>query len=82
MPNAKQTKVPVTMRALTQRIDRMLAAGGKRLKAAGRNERIRETFGDFFVLDLYTSAVTQRHLDPEKFGREHGLMQPWETLAD
>jgi hypothetical protein len=82
----KATKVPITMRALTQRINRKLAADsdsgnwvGKRLRAS-RGEGEISNLGGFYLLDSSKGAVVDDHVDPEKLGRKLGVLKPWERL--
>jgi hypothetical protein len=69
--------VPVTMRALTQRIGRKLAKESKELRFGGR-----------VLVDLTQAnslglqgVVLDRNVDLEKLGREIGALKPWERLA-
>ncbi len=81
---AKQSKtVPVTMRALVQRINRKLAGDGKRL-AATRGAKALEEFGAYYVISGRPGyiGVHKDHVDPEKMGHELGALKPWESLAD
>jgi len=78
-------KVPVTMRAVVQRINRRLATeyhGLRKLKATRDGGWARHDFGDFYVLDLGRNNVVERHVDPEGFGRKLGVLQPWEEVAE
>ena len=76
-------------RALIQRINRKLAADGKQLKAT-RGESARRNFGDYYVLSGRNHVVvypivagrSERHLTLEEYGRDLGVLQPWETLAE
>ncbi len=67
--------VPVSPRALTQRIDRALRP--ERLKAA--RGRQREELGNYYVVDQ--TSVIQKHVDLEVLARTLELLRPWETLA-
>ncbi len=69
-------KVPVTMRALTQRINRKLAGGGKRLVAT-RGAKSLEQFGAYYVISGRLGPkfsgtyimVHKDHVDPEKLAQ-------------
>jgi hypothetical protein len=75
-----KTTVPVSMRALVQRINRQLKKDNEQLrKARGRDQY---NIGDWFTLDLYHNAVARTYLDPEKLGRELGVLRPWECVED
>ncbi|HTQ03027.1 MAG TPA: hypothetical protein VMI54_04195 [Polyangiaceae bacterium] len=74
-------KVPVTKRALIQRINRKIADDGEVLKAT-RGERSRQELGDFYILDPNHNAIVNKHVDPEALGRELGVLKPYETLVD
>jgi hypothetical protein len=73
----KQTTVPVTMRALVQRINRRLRDEGEVLKAA-RSERVVSSVGLFFI--VRRNKIATQHVNPEALGRELGILSPWEHL--
>jgi hypothetical protein len=74
-------KVPVTSRALIQRINRKLAADGEVLKASRGMQAFLDV-GDHYVLDISMNAVVRKNLDIEQFGRSLGVLKPYEGLAD
>ena len=73
----KLTTVPVTMRALVQRVNRKLKDEGEVLKAA-RSERVASTVGEFFT--VRRNKIATQHVDPEALGRELGVLSGWEHL--
>ena len=77
----KNPRVPVTVRALVQRINRNLAKDGRALHAA-RGERARLDVGDFYVIDVSVNGVVKTNVDPEAMGREMGVLQAWERVAN
>lgn len=77
----KLRKVPVTLRAVIQRINRKLAPDNEVLKAA-RGARMQQEVGDYYIVDFSKNAVTRMDADPEKLARELGVLKDWETLAD
>ncbi len=79
---------PVSMRALTQRINRRLKRQDQVLKAA-RGARARVELGDYYIRDsrvpyfeVGDSWFIRGHVDPEALGRELGVLQPYEALVD
>lgn len=74
-------KVPVTVRAVVQRINRKLAPEGEVLKTP-RSTRLRQEVGDFYVLDVNHNWVTAKDVDPEELGRELEVLRPWEEVRD
>lgn len=79
----QQTKVPVTERALIQRINRKLAQekwpkGFRATRSTGEKNNL----GDFYVLDLERNMVVDHHCTPDKYGRELGVLKPYEELAE
>jgi hypothetical protein len=78
--------VPVTTRALVQRINRKLSAldGGdpraEQVRAA--RGKARETLGEFYLLDVGKNAVKDWHLDLDALGRKLGVLRAWERLDD
>jgi hypothetical protein len=73
-------KVPVTERALLQRINRKLAADNEVLKRT-RGEKMKREFGDYYHLDLMRNCILGSSVDLEKWGREMKVMAEWEALA-
>jgi hypothetical protein len=82
MPKKVQ-KVPVSMRALIQRINRKLAKDYQRVgrKRGGTWYQSNET-QEYFLLDVYQNRVLDTDLDPEWFGRKIGVLQPWEEVIE
>lgn len=71
-------RVPITEKALYQRINRKLRADGEVLKRA--RGRVETTLGEFYVLDIQRNFVAQHHVDLAELGRELGVMAEWESL--
>ena len=79
MAKQKQ-KVPVSLRALTARINRKLAKDDAMLlKVRGRAGTRRE-FGDYCVVDARSNAVKSTHVSPVELGRELGVLRGWEKV--
>lgn len=78
-------KVPVTERALVQRINRKLKPAGQQLRRARRvnvGGAYEEdcNLGRYFVIDLY-SGILSRDVDLESWARDAGALAPYEELA-
>lgn len=73
--------VPVTTRALVQRINRVLAKQGEVLKKA-RGAHAPQDLGEWFYLDTKNNVVRRKHVDVEEFGRELEVLKPFENLVD
>ena len=75
-------KLQVTRRALCQRISRRLAAESiypvKVCKA--RSYREQNKVGEYYVVN--NNLVTHQHIDPEAWGREMGVLKPYEEVID
>jgi hypothetical protein len=71
--------LPITERALVQRINRKLKGQGEALRTTrGR----RGDLGDFYVVDLNRNFVVDKHVDLEECGRELGVLKPHERMAE
>ncbi|HEY3549338.1 MAG TPA: hypothetical protein VGK17_24980 [Propionicimonas sp.] len=82
---AAKAKVNVTMRALVQRINRKLAKENQVLKAQrGAAARLDnpQGLGAYYIVDTHSGNVDAQHVDPEKLGRELGVLQTWERLEE
>lgn len=77
----KLRKVPITMRALIQRINRKLADDDDVLKVA-RGEKMRQDAGDFYIVNTRLNGLTGKDVDPEKLARELGLLKDWEAVSE
>ena len=80
--NVSMTKVktvPVSQRALFQRIYRRLQQDGQLLRAA-RGLTAREQYGDYFTINVKTNTVTRTRVNLEALGKELGVLQPWEAV--
>ncbi len=76
-----RTKVPVTTRALTQRINRVLDDDGKRLKAA-RGAHDQAEFGDYCIIDSWRGYVFEKNVNLETLGRKLGVLADYEEVRD
>lgn len=78
---AGKVKVPVTKRALIQRVNRALAKDGEQLKAT-KGAQAQLDLGEFYVVDVSGNSVSRKDVDLEKLARELGALKPYEALAD
>jgi hypothetical protein len=75
----KPIAVPVTVRALSQRINRLLAAKGQELKKT-RGVPAVDALGSYYL--LRGNSVFADHVDLEALGRELGALADHERLLD
>jgi hypothetical protein len=74
MPKVKLQKVPVSKRALIQRVNRKIAADGLILKAMrGRGPH------QHFVLNTHTNSV--QYVEPEAYARRLHVLGDWEEVV-
>jgi hypothetical protein len=69
--------VPVTMRALIQRINRKLRRDDQRLRTA---RGWFSNLGDYYVLDFKHQRIVKGRVDPEALGRDLGVLKDYEQL--
>jgi hypothetical protein len=74
----KMMKVPLTARAVLQRINRVLAREKKQLRAAQGKER--DSLGDYYVVDAKANAVRDHDVDLEALARKLRVLRDWEEL--
>jgi len=72
--------VPVSERAVIARINRKLKQDDEVLKAT-RGERARLDLGDYHVVNYRGNYVAQMNCDPERLGRELGVLKPFEKVV-
>jgi hypothetical protein len=83
----KRASVPVTMRAVMQRLNRKLAKDGEKMVKA-RGKRAIVDLGEFYVLrDSYVGgssliSVAHKNVDFESWARESGVLEDWERIVD
>lgn len=78
----KQTAtVPVSPRALVQRIHRKLKSHDEVLKTS-RGERARLELGEFYLLDVSVNAIMRKDVDPSELARELDVLKPWEHVTE
>jgi hypothetical protein len=75
------TKVPVTERALLQRINRKLAPEWQAVRKLRGDSHVHD-LGRFYGLDTYRNTIEATHIDLEAWGRELGVLAPYEALAE
>jgi hypothetical protein len=79
MARGKGQKMPVTRRALLQRIARKLAKDRGQMVRAERQPR--QPAGTYFVLEP-SGRVVGTFEDPVKVARELGILHPWEQVVE
>lgn len=79
---AQRRRVPVSRRALVQRINRKLRPQGETLKATRPGTRAEQDMGGFYVIDDSTRSLAVSNIDLEAFGREIDALAPHEELVD
>jgi hypothetical protein len=77
----EEKRVPVTTRALVQRINRRIAGDDEVLKAA-RGDKARQEVGDYYIVDSRIGALVHRDVDLEAYAREIGVLQKHERLSE
>jgi hypothetical protein len=75
-----KTKVPVTERALLQRINRKLRKEQDSVVKKARGENVALTIGEYFMVGFHSNAVMEQDVDLKKLGKELGVLRAWESL--
>jgi hypothetical protein len=73
-----QMMVGVTEIALVERLQRALRRRGKFLRVADSRKQNRWGLGHYCIVG--PKGVIDKDVNIEKFARELGLLEPWETL--
>lgn len=81
MVKTKPQTVPVTFRAVVQRLKRALAKDGRSLKAA-RSERVRLDLGAYYIVDNARNLLVDKHTDVVQMAREYGVLEDYEEVVD
>jgi hypothetical protein len=77
----ENTKIKITERALYQRINRRLKRDGERLQTA-RSQSTELSVGRYYIVNGDGNYILHQHVDLEAWGREFGVIQPWEQLEE
>jgi|AmaraimetFIIA100_FD_contig_81_450009_length_1432_multi_4_in_0_out_0_2 predicted NAD-dependent protein-ADP-ribosyltransferase YbiA (DUF1768 family) len=78
---AKHATVPVSTRALIQRINRALKDDGEMLKTA-RSPRVASSIGRHYVVNINRNWITRQRVDVEALGRKIGVLSDYEHLVE
>ena len=76
-------KVPVSERALIQRLNRKIKEDDLVLKKCRPDSIAHDTLGDYFVVDINQNVVIERKLDSvdlQSMGRAKKVLADWEEL--
>jgi hypothetical protein len=78
------TKVPITERALLQRVNRALADDGKVVNRPRGKPRADGPgdLGAFFIVDLKKKAVVEKNVDLVKLAKKLEVLRDYEQLVD
>lgn len=77
---ATAKKVPVTLRALIQRINRKLSADDEALRRARGHAEAE--LGEYFIVNVDRNVVVTKNVDPARLAEELGVLAAWERLAE
>jgi hypothetical protein len=81
MAKKEATKVPITERALIQRINRKLQQENYGvMKIAREGSRAEQNLGRYYVVND-RNTVIDWHLKLEEYGRDWGVLAPYEKLV-
>ena len=74
-------RVPVTMRALLQRINRRLEADGDKVLKVARSARARQYLGNYYIIDVTKNAIAGIGIKPEDYAMRLGVLAEWEEIV-
>ena len=80
MPKRAKRTVPVSRRALIQRINRRLPED--EILKTSRGHMLRNHVGDYYILDVNRNCIVTGHVDLEKLAKELKALAPYEHLED
>jgi hypothetical protein len=77
-------KLTVTLRAITQRLRRVLPKEHKLMRTRpiiqGERRIYPRDVGRFYIINVADKTIVEHHIDIEAFGRRYQVLQPWEVL--
>jgi hypothetical protein len=77
----KAQTVPVTVRALLQRVNRALQEDDKVLKSS-RGARAEAELGRFYMIDQRRNVIVDKAVDLDALARKLGALKEYEHLVD
>jgi hypothetical protein len=75
-------RIPITTRALYQRIARVLRERGQILRSSGRNAQAQKQLGAHYLIDTITSTIVRKHVDLPSLADELAVLRPYERVTD
>ena len=78
---AKKDAKPVSEKALRARINRKLAHDHEALRRCRTTSRDWATLGNWYIVDVYRNAITDKHVDLETCAKDLGVLGEDEVLA-
>ena len=82
MSKAKEDqKVPVSVRAIIQRLNRKLKEKGQILKATRDGSAAEVDMGKYYIIDIDRNILMYHHTDLENCARNNGALAEWEAIA-
>jgi hypothetical protein len=81
---AKAEKVPVSERALIQRLNRKMRDDDLMVRTTRPGTRAEFDLGRHYVVNWRINGIIAggKNIDLEDYGREYGVLHPYERLAD
>jgi hypothetical protein len=76
----KYNYVPLSPRAVIQRINRALLKQGEVLRAS-RGWRAQMDVGHYFLVDIDKNFIVRKDVDLERMAKELGVLKPYEKVA-
>lgn len=76
----KMQKVPVSVRSVIARINRKLKPDLEALKIT-RGDRMRQTVGDYYIIDYRRNFILNTKVDPAEMGRDLGVLKEYEEVV-
>jgi hypothetical protein len=78
--SARKAIVPVSERALIQRVNRKLRLNDELLKAT-RGAKAEQELDRYYVVDLRRNLLVEKDCDPETIARKLGVLREWEHVS-
>jgi hypothetical protein len=77
----KPKKIPISHRALIQRINRALDKRGQQLCKWRKDIRGYAAYGDYQIVDLKRGGMVETNVNLEKLARKIGALNAWEAVS-
>lgn len=81
-PKVTIKRVPISARAVRQRLNSKLAPDHKAVRKCSSDSPAWYTLGDYYLLNFQQNYVIDTHVNLESMARDFGVLAEWDEVAE